>query len=76
MRELELESSDGVGDSARFYWTTGGKLYVHLDNPWAGDTETGFGASCSYKLTRAQAVRLRDWLVEGLGQDSGGYDRG
>ena len=38
------------------------KLHISIDNPWAGCTESGFGAVTSITLTRAQAVKLRDAL--------------
>jgi hypothetical protein len=42
----------------------GGKVYITMDNPWAGDSETGFGATTSIGLPIADAVRFARWILE------------
>ncbi len=39
------------------------QFMVEIDEPWAGDTKTGFGQTCRHTLSRADAERLRDWLT-------------
>lgn len=36
---------------------------ISVDNPWAGDTESGFGASCSVRLNTENARELAEWLL-------------
>lgn len=39
---------------------------VEIDEPWAGDTETGFGQKGRITLSVSDAVSLRDWLTDRL----------
>lgn len=41
-------------------------MTISNNNDWCGDTESGFGATVSVTLTRADAKRLRDMLNEWL----------
>jgi hypothetical protein len=41
-------------------------MTISNNNDWCGDTETGFGATVSIDLTRADAMRLRDMLNKWL----------
>lgn len=36
---------------------------ISVNNPWAGSTETGFGATCYVSLTVEQAHELGRWLL-------------
>jgi hypothetical protein len=37
-------------------------FFIDVGNPWAGDTESGFGYTCHVSLTAGKALQLRDWL--------------
>lgn len=67
---LDLEDDQSsVGNCAEIYMT-GDKpprLSVRIENPWAGDTETGFGRTCNIELDLDRARQLRDWLTKTLG---------
>lgn len=39
-----------------------GSVYVELENPFDGDTETGIGRSCSIRISRETAAALGEWL--------------
>ncbi len=57
--------SDGPsGNSVDFIWLNGG-LEIELDQPWYGDSETGFGATLTHQLLKQKDIEeLRDWLTE------------
>lgn len=40
-----------------------GRLRIEVENPWGGDTESGFGRSASIRLTKDDARKLRDYLT-------------
>ena len=63
--EIEFSTEEYTGDTitCRYY---GGGINVEIDSPWHGDTETGFGATLSARLTMEQAQQLRDFLNEAL----------
>jgi hypothetical protein len=63
--ELRDETGDDCGDCFSAA-DAGGCLSFSIENPWAGDSASGFGASCDFSMTREQAARLRDWLSERL----------
>lgn len=37
-------------------------LRIEIENPWAGDSESGFGQTCSILLTKEQVKKLTEWL--------------
>ena len=39
-----------------------GLINIAIDNPWMGDTESGFGATTRFDLSTEQAIKLADWL--------------
>lgn len=39
-----------------------GELTVEIENAWYGDSESGFGATLSMTLTKAQQKELYYWL--------------
>lgn len=40
-----------------------GTLNVSVDNPWAGSTETGFGATCYVDLSKDDMIKFGKWLL-------------
>lgn len=58
---LDIEEIGGVGDHLECTHRNGHFNFT-VEEPWAGCTETGFGASTSIGLDRHQAMLLRDWL--------------
>jgi hypothetical protein len=54
----------GVGDEVMFVKCKNGELAIEIDEPWAGSTETGFGATTSINLTPFQVEVLKRWLVK------------
>jgi len=43
-----------------------GHFSITVENPWAGDTETGFGYSCQIGMNVEEARAFRDWLTARL----------
>ena len=41
----------------------GDAITVTIEEPWAGDTETGFGRSCSLRIGKNSARELANWLL-------------
>jgi hypothetical protein len=58
---IEFEEVGGVGDTLTVD-ERDGHFNFTTDEPWAGDSETGFGQSGSVSLTLSQALELWDWL--------------
>lgn len=60
---LTLSEDNGAWstDTAEFTFRDG-HLNVTVEEPWAGDTETGFGQSSSVGLTVEAASKLHEWL--------------
>ena len=55
------DTSNGTGDSIE--WIVYNDVaHIEIDNPWAGDSERGFGRTTSVRLTKEQAALLRDAL--------------
>lgn len=63
LRALVIEDEEGVGDTLTVGSGYGKWLCeIIIDEPWQGDTESGFGAQCTFSLTREQVSRLVDHL--------------
>lgn len=55
-----------VGDEMSVAVIPNGDFCFEIDEPWQGDTETGFGATTRVKIDFEAATRLRDWLTAAL----------
>lgn len=55
----------GAGDTVQFTKSKEGGLHIEIDEPWAGSTETGFGATTSIYLTPDVLKRLWGWMGRG-----------
>lgn len=40
-----------------------GVINITVENPWAGDTESGFGATCYVDMTAEKAREFAQWLL-------------
>ena len=60
---FKLTEESSVGDSLSLEYHEGQGLYLTVENPWSGDTETGFGNDASIKLTKEQALQLAGALL-------------
>lgn len=71
LKPLIIESGDGVGDSLSIgVANSRGEVELEIDNPWVGDTESGFGRNASWTLNREQMIKMRDHLIAVLDQMS------
>ncbi len=52
-----------VGDEMQMTWHADGSLYIEIDEPWQGSTDTGFGARCAVTLAPDAAKLLKKWLT-------------
>lgn len=59
---LVIEVDAGIGDEVQFTKNSDGGLDIEIDEPWAGSTETGFGATTSITLTAADLQKFIAWL--------------
>ena len=57
---FKVGDGDLGGDSVEAY-CYGGKITIEIDEPWAGDTETGIGRTCSIGLSLDKAEELANW---------------
>jgi len=39
-------------------------ITISIENPWAGSTDTGFGYTCSIRISPKQAEEFGRWLCE------------
>lgn len=69
IEELKIEDGNSVGDNLTASIDHGGMIAIEIEEPWAGDTESGFGRSGSIRLTRDKALLLATWLQEACGDD-------
>lgn len=67
--EFAMETRDSTGDTLSLT-SYQGQVRLCIEEPWAGDTESGFGRECSAYLNREQVIALRDALNEVLGNAS------
>jgi hypothetical protein len=67
---LKLEENNGVGDELIASIDYEGVVSIEVSEPWAGDTESGFGRSAAVRLTNTQAVELAEWLLRHATPDS------
>jgi hypothetical protein len=66
-----IEEDDSVGNSLTVSSRVSGTdLYVEIDNPWAGDTETGFGRRATFTLSKDDARALIEYLTSYLDADT------
>jgi hypothetical protein len=66
-RGFVYEMDDGNGDEMTVVLDHDDEMHFEIDEPWAGSTETGFGATTSIYLPRADAIELVRWMAEQLG---------
>lgn len=50
-------------DNVEFDAWSNGRIRISVENPWAGDSECGFGQTCSVILPPDVARALAEWLV-------------
>jgi hypothetical protein len=65
--EFKADGTLSTDDTIEVVATKGGGIFMKIDEPWAGDTETGFGKECEITLDRETAHALRDFLNTVLG---------
>lgn len=51
----------GMGDNIQVVLEAD-SMRISIEEPWAGDTETGFGATAGITIPIDKAAELRDWL--------------
>lgn len=68
---FNAEGIGGVDDAieGRFYNNI---ICLTIEEPWAGDSETGFGRSCNVRLSREDALNLAAWLIRKARKMEGG----
>lgn len=47
-------------------WIRDDGAFLSIENPWAGDSETGFGQTTTISLTADQARQIAKYLIDGL----------
>ncbi len=60
---FKVDEADRGYDSLEAYCHNG-RLTVQIEEPFAGDTETGFGRTCSIGLSLDNAEAFAHWLIE------------
>jgi hypothetical protein len=70
IEKLEIDQIGGAGDNLCASIDYEGWVQIEVEEPWAGDTEAGFGRTGAIRLNRHQALMLAQWLqeaAEGMG---------
>lgn len=60
---FKIDDADTGMDSLEAVKSNAG-LTITIEEPWAGDTETGFGRSSSLRITNRQARNFADWILQ------------
>jgi hypothetical protein len=63
-RHWTVETNELVGDSINVSIVGRDEIHIEIDEPWAGSTETGFGATTGTRLDRQTVAALVEWLLE------------
>ncbi|HRC61595.1 MAG TPA: hypothetical protein PLX85_00040 [Dehalococcoidia bacterium] len=66
MKEFRADGIYSTDDFIVVQVERDGKVCVEINEPWAGDTQTGFGRHCSIDLSAEDALELRDFLNDRL----------
>ena len=61
-KQFQAEGSDSVGNSLDAS-LSGNEFSIHIENPWAGDTESGFGRTCYIDIPKEDAIALARWIL-------------
>jgi hypothetical protein len=59
---FECGDAEGLCDNSLDAYVSNGQLHLSIENPWAGDTETGFGYTTHIELTAAESRNFCEWL--------------
>jgi hypothetical protein len=59
---FKINDADNGSDELEIM-TRGNGLTVTVEEPWAGDTETGFGRACTIRISKEQGRELAEWLL-------------
>lgn len=59
---FKINDADSGSDELEIL-ARGDGLTVTVEEPWAGDTETGFGRACTVRISIDQARELGEWLI-------------
>jgi hypothetical protein len=60
---FKLGDVDSITGDTLEAWARNGTLYLSIENPWAGDTESGFGATTAVSLSKDDAVKFANWIL-------------
>jgi hypothetical protein len=66
MRQSDMFQAEEGSNTFEAYFMGDGQLHVAVDNPWAGSTETGFGATTYFNLSPEDATKLISWATKWL----------
>ena len=61
-KQFQAEGEDSVGNNIDVSANKKG-LEIRIENPWAGDTETGFGQSCYIDVSKEDALKLARFII-------------
>ncbi len=60
---------DGVDDTVTFVLAPDGRLWITIDSPWQGDTESGFGAKLTQDIDPEETKALIEKLYAAIRKD-------
>jgi hypothetical protein len=61
--EFVLTQSESPGDAIKLALWTQNRIRIEVENPWQGDTESGFGADTSIVLSVQEAEVIAKYLL-------------
>jgi hypothetical protein len=62
MKHIKIEKDEAGCGSLEIYVDQDGDFQFEIDNPWSGDSESGFGRTETIYLSRDKAIQVRDFL--------------
>ena len=48
-----------------------GEVYLEIDAPWSGSTDSGFGRNEGISLSAEQALQVANWIIAALSRAAG-----
>jgi len=63
-KNFQSEENDSVGNNLEITSYDKDAINIRIDNPWAGDTESGFGQTCAISLCRDDAIEMAKFILK------------
>lgn len=62
-KQFQAGGNDSVGNNIEVC-LAGHEATIRIENPWAGDTVSGFGQTCYIDLPKTDMIKLARWILK------------